>query len=335
MAEQQKSPPITPDQALQELSGVGSVAGLAQQAMLDHLGRVAAAKTARFKRELLRLGKKLGNGAPETQVEAARGDAHAVFAAAIKVEQERSAVPTPAVDPKAAIAYGRILGGQGPAAGLTVEAFAIADQKSLGYTTTDAKGNYQLSLPISAATALHLQVRGGAQRTPLADSGTLTLQPGTRAYREIVLSAQPTPPPQPGGGTSPGGGDGPVMPNLVGMTEARALEMLKNLGIAGVTAERRVAEEPAGQVIGQVPAANQPVKGGTSVTLTISAGPPVAVPNLRGMSGAEAAVALNRVGLMLGSINGDRAKGKVTSQKPVAGEKVMAGSAVDLVFGEG
>jgi PASTA domain len=335
MAEQPKSPPITPDQALQELSNAGSVAGLAQQAMLDHLGRVAGAKAVRLKREVLRLGKKLGKDAPETQAEAGRSDAHALFVAAIKVEQERSAVPTPPLDPKAAIVYGRILGSEGPAAGLTVEAYAIADQKSLGRTTTDAKGSYQLSLPISASTALHLQVRGGAQQTTLADSGILTLQPGTRAFREIVLSAQPTPPPQPGGGPSPGGTDEPIMPNLVGMTEARALEVLRSLGIVSVTAERRVAEEPVGQVIGQVPAPNQPVKDGTSVTLTISAGPAVAVPNLRGMSGAEAAVALNRVGLTLGSITGDRPTGRVTSQKPAAGEKVMAGSAVDLVFGEG
>jgi hypothetical protein len=329
MAAQQQGPSVTVDQALQELAGAGSVAGLAQQAMLDYLGGLAAAKATRLRREVLRLGQKLGRDAPETQAATALADAHAVFVAAVKTEQERAAVPVPPLDPRMAIVYGRVLGAGGPAAGATIEALATADQTSLGRTVTDANGIYQLSLPISTGTALHLQVRGRDQVT-VTDSGTLTLQSGTRAYREIVLSARPAP-----GGPSPGGPAGQIMPNLVGMTESRALEILTGLGISSVTSRRQAADQPAGQVIGQMPAADQPLETGISVTLTISAGMPVEVPDLVGMTGAEATVALNRLGLSLGAIDGDRARGKVVWQKPAAGEKAMAGSAVDLTFGSG
>ena len=93
MAAQQQGPSVTVDQALQELAGAGSVAGLAQQAMLDYLGGLAAAKATRLRREVLRLGQKLGRDAPETQAATALADAHAVFVAAVKTEQERAAVP--------------------------------------------------------------------------------------------------------------------------------------------------------------------------------------------------------------------------------------------------
>jgi hypothetical protein len=329
MAAQQQGSWITADQALQELAGAGSVASLAQQAMLDYVGQVAAAKAVRLRREVLRLRQKLGSNAPETQAAAARVDAHAVFVAAVKTEQERAAVPVPLLDPKMAIVYGRVLGATGPAAGVTVEALATEDQKSLGRTATDANGIYRLSLSILAGTALHLQVRGSDQ-VSVMDSGTLTLQPGTRAYREIVLPAQPVP-----SGPPPGGPAGQVMPNLVGMTESRALETLRGLGISSVSTRRQAAEQPAGLVIGQMPAVDQPLATGTAVTLTISVGAPVEVADLVGMSGTEAAVALNRLGLSLGSIDGDRTRGKVVSQKPPPGEKVMTGFAVDLTFGSG
>ena len=59
----------------------------------------------------------------------------------------------------------------------------------------------------------------------------------------------------------------------------------------------------------------------------------MAVPNLKGMTLAEAVTALNRVNLVPGTVDGDRQRGKVAEQKPAANAKVPPGTAVDLKLG--
>lgn len=61
---------------------------------------------------------------------------------------------------------------------------------------------------------------------------------------------------------------------------------------------------------------------------------PVTVPDVVGMSAAEAVLTLRTARLREGSIEGNPKRAKVTAQKPRAKAKVQPGSTVDLTFGK-
>ena len=94
------------------------------------------------------------------------------------------------------------------------------------------------------------------------------------------------------------------VPNVLGLSAEEAMKILSDSGLVGKKAEERQDKQyPIGTVAMQNPIPGYEVKFGRGIYLTISGGEPQAlVPMLQGRSVRDAAFALERVGLSLGSI---------------------------------
>ncbi|HOC72027.1 MAG TPA: PASTA domain-containing protein, partial [Candidatus Hydrogenedentes bacterium] len=140
-------------------------------------------------------------------------------------------------------------------------------------------------------------------------------------------------------------GPAPVaVPYVVGLTRAAAESALAGAGLTlGAVTESYSATVPAGAVIGQTPVAGTEVAPGTAVALEVSLGPDPAgdqpVPNVAGLTRAEAEAALAAAGFTLGTVtevyNEMLAAGLVTDQNPPAGSPLAPGTAVNLVLSKG
>jgi eukaryotic-like serine/threonine-protein kinase len=128
------------------------------------------------------------------------------------------------------------------------------------------------------------------------------------------------------------------VPTVVGADQANAEAKLRQDGFR-VDTVQKTAEQPAGQVIGQDPTGGTKAKKGSTVTLTVSAGPQqVAVPQVVGLTVSSARARLDKAGLQPSEReeNSDTvAKGKVVSVSPGEGQKVDKGSSVTLVVSSG
>ena len=129
------------------------------------------------------------------------------------------------------------------------------------------------------------------------------------------------------------------VPNVVGQPQAQAESILGGVGL-GTTINTEYSDTvPAGAVIQQSPAAGEIVAAGTTVALLVSLGPSATVPDVVGMSEANAAAALAAQQLVTGNITQANSNtvpaGHVISQSPVANTIVARGSAVDLVISLG
>jgi serine/threonine-protein kinase len=135
-----------------------------------------------------------------------------------------------------------------------------------------------------------------------------------------------------------GGGTKVGVPQLIGKQVASAEHELTALGLR--FEEKTVnRDRPAGQVVDQSPEPGVQVNKGDTVTLTVSAGvAQVRVPVLKGLSDAAARQALNQAGLALGNVtqkDSSQDAGTVLSSSPPAGQKVGAGTRVNLVEASG
>jgi len=126
--------------------------------------------------------------------------------------------------------------------------------------------------------------------------------------------------------------DGPApreVPTLAGRTYDEAVA---SLTILGLEAERidlfTVDDGAAGKVVSSNPAAGESASRGSVVTLSVSKGQPT-VPKLGGLSGDEAAAALEAVGLTVGSRFGPSG-GDVLLSLPGEGSKVKPGASVTI-----
>ena len=128
------------------------------------------------------------------------------------------------------------------------------------------------------------------------------------------------------------------VPTVVGADQANAEAKLRQDGFH-VNTVPKTAEQPAGQVIGQDPTGGTKVKKGSTVTLTVSAGPQqVAVPQVVGLTVSSARGRLQKAGLEASEReeNSDTvAAGRVISVSPPEGQKVDKGSSVTLVVSTG
>jgi beta-lactam-binding protein with PASTA domain/tRNA A-37 threonylcarbamoyl transferase component Bud32 len=128
------------------------------------------------------------------------------------------------------------------------------------------------------------------------------------------------------------------VPTVVGADQANAEAKLRQDGFR-VDTVQKTAEQPAGQVIGQDPTGGTKAKKGSTVTLTVSAGPQqVAVPQVVGLTVSSARGRLQKAGLEPSEReeNSDTvAKGRVVSVSPGEGQKVDKGSSVTLVVSSG
>jgi serine/threonine-protein kinase len=119
-----------------------------------------------------------------------------------------------------------------------------------------------------------------------------------------------------------------ILPDLTTKTYDQAAQILSDMGLNPVQDARYDDDVPEGKIIGTRPAVGLSVPRGTTVTIVLSKGRPV-VPNLNGMTEAQAKAALEAVGLKLGNVFG-LPGGSVFRQTVDAGSRAKSGTAVSV-----
>lgn len=134
------------------------------------------------------------------------------------------------------------------------------------------------------------------------------------------------------------------VPDVADMTQADAEKTLKDAGLKVQVAENPSADVAAGSVVTQVPAAGESVAPGTTVAIVISTGPPaaadeVSVPNVVGLTVAEAQQTLSDAGFEAQTVPAAAGSGKpaneVVAQTPAGDSTAQSGSTVVVFYSTG
>lgn len=132
------------------------------------------------------------------------------------------------------------------------------------------------------------------------------------------------------------------IPNVYNLTEERADKKLLELGLKLLHEYPASDDIEEGRVISTSPERQAMVVVGDTVTVYVSSGPAnkqVAVPNLLGSTEEAATKLLTDLGLVKGSVTNQSSEtypsGQVSYQNTTAGEKVDAGTAIDIVVSTG
>jgi len=130
-----------------------------------------------------------------------------------------------------------------------------------------------------------------------------------------------------------------AVPDVVGKKQTDATSELQAAGFTVVPTEKSSSTVEQGLVIEQTPAGGTNAPKGEKVTIVISTGSAnVKVPNVEGLSSADAEKALESAGLKVeaGSSSSDSvAMGYVIAQLPAAGDSVAPGTTVGVVVSTG
>ncbi len=122
------------------------------------------------------------------------------------------------------------------------------------------------------------------------------------------------------------------VPALTGMSLDAAKTLIRNAGLLPGTVAWEEASRPAGTIVRQAPQAGTVCAGGTPVRLWLAANF-FRIPDVRGMSLAEAGARLKAIGLQIEETIEEfsgRETGTVLRQSPQAGVEVARGSGVQL-----
>jgi beta-lactam-binding protein with PASTA domain len=129
------------------------------------------------------------------------------------------------------------------------------------------------------------------------------------------------------------------VPEVTGLSEGAATRQLKDLGFDVRVLRDYNETVPAGRVFEQSPDPDTNFEVGKQVRITVSRGKaPVQVPDVTGLSQAEATTILAGEGLGVGvteEFSGEIPRGRVIRQSPGANETVPAESTVTLVVSKG
>ncbi len=131
-----------------------------------------------------------------------------------------------------------------------------------------------------------------------------------------------------------------TMPDVRGMTVLGAGTQLRGLELDVEVARQRAHPTiPVGMILDQIPGPSSRIRGGRTVRVITSSGPPAgAVPRLAGLSLRQAEITLQRENYRLGRVLHVRRKGVteavVDYQNPVPGIELYKGAVVDLVVAE-
>ncbi|TLM80653.1 MAG: PASTA domain-containing protein [Actinobacteria bacterium] len=136
------------------------------------------------------------------------------------------------------------------------------------------------------------------------------------------------------------GPQGVPVPTVTGKSLTEAKIAISQAGFTVGEISREYSEQPAGIVIDQSPVGNAEAEKGAKVFLTVSRGrETVTVPQLLGMSEADALKALSDAGLvpqaMPGKYSPNVPPGQVFEQQPGPGEKVDKGTTVQYTTSMG
>lgn len=138
-----------------------------------------------------------------------------------------------------------------------------------------------------------------------------------------------------------GSGDTVEVPDVVGMTTSEATQAIEQAGFSVGTTESVYTDEmEAGRVFKQSPKGKDKAKKGSKINLTVSQGKEqIDVPDVRGMSQAEASNAITQAGFAVGKISEQESdgveSGKVISTDPAGGSKANKGSTINIVISKG
>lgn len=129
------------------------------------------------------------------------------------------------------------------------------------------------------------------------------------------------------------------LPNVEGLTAARAMARLKREGFKPKTKSESSSTVKAGLVIGTDPPAGTVEVLGSTVSVLVSSGPaPVKVPSVVGATLENAQATLASEGLEVGKItkrvSSTQAPETVLAQSPAGGKTTKAGGKVDLVVAQ-
>jgi serine/threonine-protein kinase len=131
-----------------------------------------------------------------------------------------------------------------------------------------------------------------------------------------------------------------TMPDVRGMTVTGAETQLHGLSLeVEVSRQRAHPSIPEGMILDQIPAPESRIRGGRTVRVITSSGPPEgALPDLAGLSLRQAEITLQRENFRLGRVLRVRRQGVtepvVAYQNPVAGTDLFKGAVVNLVLAE-
>jgi eukaryotic-like serine/threonine-protein kinase len=125
------------------------------------------------------------------------------------------------------------------------------------------------------------------------------------------------------------------VPPVEGLGEQEARERLEKAGFSVKVSTRESSEGDTGQVLEQSVAGGDEVRKGSKITLTVGKGPKVAtVPDLVGLTYAEAEGELEQAGLLLGGVREVPSEtlppGVISGQDPQAGSTLEPGTYVYL-----
>jgi eukaryotic-like serine/threonine-protein kinase len=131
-----------------------------------------------------------------------------------------------------------------------------------------------------------------------------------------------------------------IMPDIRGMTPTGAQTQLRSLELE-VVVSRQLSHPtiPEDMILDQIPAPEKGIRGGRTVMVITSSGPPAgALPELTGLSLRQAEITLQRENYRLGRVLHIRRTGvtepMVDFQSPESGLKLYKGAVVDLVVAE-
>jgi eukaryotic-like serine/threonine-protein kinase len=128
------------------------------------------------------------------------------------------------------------------------------------------------------------------------------------------------------------------VPNVVGMNYGDAVQALNDVNL-DASKHEVFSQKPAGQVVAQDPPAGEEVVEGTEVVLDVSKGTKqVEVPNVVGMSEADAQATLEQAGFEVSSTSAPSdtiPDGSVSDQSPDGGTQAAKGSTVTITVSSG
>ena len=131
-----------------------------------------------------------------------------------------------------------------------------------------------------------------------------------------------------------------TMSDVRGMTVVGAEILLRSLGLEVEVARQRAHPSiPEGMILDQIPSPESRIRGGRTVRVVTSSGPPAGLlPSLSGLSLRQAEITLQRENFRLGRVLKIRRQGVtqpvVAYQNPVAGTDLYKGAVVNLVVAE-
>jgi PASTA domain-containing protein len=308
---------------------------------LNATGEAAAAQVAvlsLLQHEALRIETKLGPQHPRTVQLKARLEGNLQVVHALEAERQLARIEVPEVVQDGALIHGRIVDEDG--LGIDRLLVALVDQsgaptRDTNESTSDASGYFAIPLDPETVDRLLKKYTSGiflavfTPRRRLVHQQARPLAPARGARLEVeisvdraTLTATSTPPTT------------IVMPNLIGMTENEAMEVLKKVGLKSASRSTKSAPDQVGRILDQSPAGGSKVESGSSVSLVIGVkSNTIKVPSVLGRKLKDAREEITKLGLILGKISGASPSDEsiLRDQDPKPEVEVPPGTAVNLV----